>query len=63
MGNVFRKMFALFAGLGPKSRPFLTLQSTAINNNNKKKNMMNLCFFTLWKVCIEIVGVHSLHKK
>ena len=56
-------MFALFAGLGPKSRPFLISQSTAVKNNNNKKNMMNLCFFTLWKVCIEIVGVHSLYKK
>ena len=52
MVNILKKHNKHFAGLGPKSRPFLNDQPTTMN---QKSNVTSLLFFTLLKVCIEAI--------
>ena len=63
MGNVFRKYFAWFEGLGCISRPFLIFPPTRIN---KKPIIISFRFFTLFKECtsaIKNTEYHLLKKK
>ena len=47
VGNVFRKYYGSFGGVGTKSIPVLVFQATAIN---QKITMMGSRFLTLLKV-------------
>ena len=48
--NIFRKYFALFEGLGSRSKCFLNCQPTT---NNKEPITMSLRFLSLLKDCTE----------
>ena len=52
IGDIFRKYFAWFKGLGYKSRSFLIYQPIAIN---PEAIMMNFWFLVLVKVCTEAI--------
>ena len=60
MVNILKKHNKHFAGLGPKSRPFLNDQPTTMN---QKPNVTSLLFFTLLKVCIEAITPKRFPKK
>ena len=58
MKNISKKRFAQIGGLGPKSRPFLIYQTTAIN---QKPIIMRLGFFTVLKVCSKTIKNSKHH--
>ena len=57
--NIFRKDSTWFGELGPKSKPYLIYQSTAIS---QKPFMMSLWFFNLLTGCNEAIKT-SYHPK
>ena len=58
--NIFKKYFAVFGGLDPKSRGFFVYQNTAVN---KRPIMMSLLFCTFLKMCIKKIKNNELVKE
>ena len=59
MGNILKKHFTWFGGLGPKSRLFLIYQPTTIN---QKLITISWWFFILWKSFTKTIESSKHHQ-